>query len=131
MVLVCGPRLPKELLEVPQDQGIEVKQYVKDLYEHFAACDLAIVQAGSTTTLELTALQRPFIYFPLEGHSEQGIVIAGRLQRHQAGIRMSYAGNTEKSLAEAIVDNIGREVKYKDIPINGAYNVVQFINKLI
>ncbi|MCJ7525366.1 MAG: hypothetical protein MUP71_09125 [Candidatus Aminicenantes bacterium] len=129
MVLVCGPRLPAESLAVPPD--IEVKQFVPDLYMHFAACDLAIVQAGGTTTLELTALQRPFIYFPLEGHSEQEIVVAGRLRRHQAGMRMSYANSTAKSLAEAIIANINSHVEHKDIPLNGAYNVVQFINTLI
>jgi len=131
MVLVCGPRLPIESLKIPQTQGIEVRQYVPALYEHFAACDLAIVQAGGTTTLELTALQRPFIYFPLEGHSEQEIIVAGRLQRHQAGIRMTYTNSTDNSLAEAIIANIDSVVEYKDIPINGAYNVVQFVDKLI
>ena len=131
LVLVCGPRLPAESLDLPQDQDIEVRQYVPDLHEHFAACDLAIVQAGGTTTLELTALQRPFIYFPIEGHSEQEIVVAGRLQRYQAGMRMSYSDSTANSLAEAIIGNINSKVEYKDIPINGAYNVVQFISKLI
>jgi predicted glycosyltransferase len=131
MILVCGPRLPKETLDVPKDQDLEVRQYVPDLHEHFAACDLAVVQGGGTTTLELTALHRPFIYFPIEGHSEQEIVVAERLQRHQSGIRMSYADSTENSLSDAIVANIHSRVKYRDVPIHGAYNVVQFINKLI
>ena len=131
MVLVCGPRLPAKLLDVPQNQDLEIRQYVPDLHEHFAACDLAIVQAGGTTTLELTALQRPFIYFPLEGHSEQEIVVAGRLHRHKVGVRMSYSKSTANSLAEAIIANINSHVEYKNVPINGAYNVVQFIKKII
>jgi predicted glycosyltransferase len=131
MILVCGPRLPVESLDVPKDDGIEVRQYVPDLHEHFAACDLAIVQAGGTTTLELTALQKPFIYFPIEGHSEQEIVVAGRLQRHQVGIQMSYTHCTETSLAEAIFANINSKVKYQSMPLNGAYNVAQYINKLL
>jgi predicted glycosyltransferase len=131
MVLVCGPRLPAESLDVPQDQDLEVKQFVPGLYEHFAACDLAIVQAGGSTTLELTSLQKPFIYFPLEGHSEQEIFVAGRLQRHRVGVRMSYSNSTATSLAEEILTNINRQVKYQDIPINGAHDAVQFINKLI
>ncbi|HUU04703.1 MAG TPA: glycosyltransferase [Patescibacteria group bacterium] len=129
MVLVCGPRLPAESLTVPPE--VEVKQFVPDLYRHFAACDLAVVQAGGTTTLELTALQRPFIYFPIEGHSEQEIVVAGRLRRHKAGKAMSYAAGTPDSLAAAIVTNINGHVEYKDIPFNGACRVVQFINTLI
>lgn len=129
MVLVCGPRLPAESLAVPPD--VEVRQFVPDLYRHFAACDLAIVQAGGMTTLELTALQKPFIYFPIEGHAEQEIVVAGRLRRHQAGVRMSYAHGTAESLAEAIIGNIHGDVEYKDIPLNGAGNAVLFINTLI
>ena len=34
-----------------------------DLYRHLA-CDLAVVQGGLTTAMELTANRRPFIYFP-------------------------------------------------------------------
>ena len=128
MILVCGPRLSAESLRVPDD--IEVRQYVPALYEHFAACDLAIVQGGGTTTLELTALKRPFIYFPIEGHSEQEIVVAGRLQRHNSGIRMSYHNTNEKSLAEAIIANINTSVKYKDIPIDGAEVGVSLIGKI-
>jgi predicted glycosyltransferase len=129
MVLVCGPRLPADSLKVSQD--IERRQFVPDLYKHFAACDLAIVQAGGTTTLELTALQKPFIYFPIEGHSEQEIVVAGRLQRHKAGVRMSFSNSTAKSLAEAIIININTNVEYKNVPIEGAFNAVQFINKIV
>ena len=58
MVLICGPRLAIDELRVPGE--IEVKGYVPALYEHFAASDLAIVQGGGTTTIELTALNRPF-----------------------------------------------------------------------
>jgi predicted glycosyltransferase len=131
MILVCGPRLSAESLDVPQDQDLEVREYVPDLHEHFALSDLAIVQGGGTTTLELTALKRPFIYFPIEGHSEQEIVIAERLKRYQAGVKMSFAKTTDKSLAEAIIANMDRRVTYKDMPIDGASNVVRFIDKLI
>lgn len=58
---------------------MEVQSYVDRLYEHFAASDLAVVQAGGTTTPELTALRRPFLYFPLEEHFEQQVHVAGRL----------------------------------------------------
>jgi len=131
MVLVCGPRLDPESLDIPHGSGLEVKQYVPDLYQHFAACDLAIVQAGGTTTLELTALRKEFIYFPIEGHSEQEIVVSGRLERYEAGIKMSYSKSNENSLAEAIISNINNQVEYKHLPIKGAYNVVQFVKELI
>jgi predicted glycosyltransferase len=131
MVLVCGPRLPVDSLELPRDENLEIKQYVPELYKHFAACDLAIVQAGATTTLELTALRTPFIFFPIEGHSEQEIVVAGRLHRHKAGIKMSYSRSDEYSLAETIIDTINKPVEYETIPTGGAQNIVHFVSKLI
>lgn len=128
MVLVCGPRLPPESLKVPDD--VEVRGYVPELYQHFAACDLAIVQGGGATTLELTALRRPFIYFPLEGHCEQEIV-ASRLARHGAGIRMWYSQSSPESLAEKVISNIGREVNYPSIPTDGAQKAAQLISQLL
>lgn len=86
MILVCGPRLTANSLSIPK--GVEVKEYVPRLYEHFAASDLAIIQGGGTTTLELTALRRPFLYFPLEGHFEQQLHVAGRVARHGAGAKL-------------------------------------------
>ena len=52
-------------------RGLEVHAYVHDLYRHLAACDLAIVQGGLTTAMELAANRRPFLYFPLRHHFEQ------------------------------------------------------------
>ena len=46
------------------------------LYRHLAACDLAVVQGGLTTTMELTAVGRPFLYFPLANHFEQQLHVA-------------------------------------------------------
>ena len=64
-----------------------MRGYVPDLYRHLAACDLAVVQGGLTTTMELTAARRPFLYFPLRNHFEQNLHVAHRLDRHGAGRR--------------------------------------------
>ena len=126
MVLVCGPRLLAESLNVPKN--IQVRHYVPALYEHFAACDLAVVQGGGTTTLELTALKKPFIYFSLVGHTEQENV-SQRLQRYNAGIKMSYINTDAEMLAEAIIKNINADVNYKDVPLDGAQNGVKLLSK--
>ena len=55
----------------PRVAGVEVRRYVHGLYRHLAACDLAVVQGGLTTCMELTATGRPFLYFPLGDHFEQ------------------------------------------------------------
>ena len=129
MVLIFGPRLSIESLVVPE--GVEVRGYVPALYEHFAASDLAIVQGGGTITLELTALRRPFLYFPLTNHCEQQIHVAERLARHQAGIKMVYSQTTPEILAEKVIANLSKEVNYPPIPVNGAQKAAQLISKLL
>lgn len=129
MLLACGPRFPLSSLEVPG--GVEVRGYVPDLYKHFAASDLAIVQGGGTSTLELTALQRPFLYFPLEDHFEQQLHVAGRLARHRAGVKMVYSQTTAGSLAEAVISNFGKRVNYAPIPCTGAQKGAELIGQLL
>lgn len=129
MVVVCGPRLSPEKLQLP----IEVARrgYVPRLYEHLAACDLAIVQGGGTTTLELTALQRPFLYFPLEHHFEQRCHVAKRLERQGAGVRLEYRDTTPESLAAAVSANIGAEARYPLIATDGARKAAERLCALI
>ena len=128
MVLVCGPRIDPASVRVPP--GVEVQGYVPRLYEHFAACDVAVVQGGGTTTLELTALRRPFIYFPLEGHFEQNLVVAERLARHRAGQRLLYSKTTPGMLAEAVIGQLGREASWPPIPTDGTRRAAGLINEL-
>jgi hypothetical protein len=129
MVLVCGPRLSAEDMKVPD--GIEIKGYVPALYEHFAASDLAIVQGGGTATLELTALRRPFLYFPLTNHCEQQVHVAQRLAMHQAGLKMVYSQTTPEILAEKVIANLGKTVDYPPIPVQGAQKAAQLIGELL
>ena len=129
MVLIFGPRLSIDSVEVPD--GVEVKGYVSTLYEHFAASDLVIVQGGSTATLELTALRRPFLYFPLANHCEQQIHVAERLARHKAGIKMVYSQTTHEILAERVIANLGKNVSYPPIPVQGAQKAAQLIGELL
>ena len=125
MLLVCGPRLSSENLKVPNE--VEVKGYIPNLFEYYAACDLAVVTGGFTTTLELTALKKPFIYFPLEHHCEQQIYVKNRLERWNAGIGMSYSTTTPEELAEKIITGIETKVNYADIPVDGAKKAARYI----
>jgi predicted glycosyltransferase len=128
MVLVTGPRLASDSISaVP---GVEIKGFVPDLYLHYAACDIAIVQGGFSSTLELTALRRPFIFFPIEGHSEQEYV-AERLGRHNAGIRMDLSRTTPSSLANKVAANLNKTVSRKSLNTNGAQDAAEIINRFI
>jgi UDP:flavonoid glycosyltransferase YjiC (YdhE family) len=57
MVVVTGPRIDPASL--PTHDGLEVRAFVPQLYRHLAACDLAVVQGGLTTCMELTANRPP------------------------------------------------------------------------
>jgi hypothetical protein len=125
MVAVCGPRLSPASLQLPD--GIERRGYVPRLYEHFAACDLAIVQGGGTTTLELTALRRPFLYFPLQDHFEQRFHVAGRLARQGAGVRLEFRETTPDRLAATVLAHIAQPVHYPAIASDGAQKAAQLL----
>jgi UDP-N-acetylglucosamine:LPS N-acetylglucosamine transferase len=83
MIVVASPRIDPATL--PRHDGLEIRPYVHELYRHLAVCNLAVVQAGLTTTMELTAARRPFLYFPLAHHFEQSYHVRHRLDRYRAG----------------------------------------------
>lgn len=124
MVLVCGPRLSVDSIRAPE--GVDVRGYIPRLYEHHACADVAVGQCGASSTTELAALRTPFIYFPIEGHYEQELV-AGRLARWGAGVRMSLSNTTPEMLAEAISRECGRPVSYPPVPVDGARKAAQHI----
>lgn len=129
LILVLGPEVPFDYAKPVE--GVTVTGYLPELYKHLAAADLAIVTGGGTITLELTALQKPFLYFPLENHFEQEIAVAMRCKRHKAGIRMNYSKTTPNTLAKEVVNNIGKEVHYASIPTDGAQKAAKLIGKFI
>ncbi|MGZ4389596.1 MAG: alpha/beta fold hydrolase, partial [Gaiellaceae bacterium] len=106
MVVVAGPRIDPRSL--PSHAGLEVRAYVHELYKHLAACDLAIVQGGLTTAMELTANRRPFLSFPLRHHFEQSFHVRHRLERYRAGRVMDYETDGPAEIARAIGEAIGR-----------------------
>ena len=81
-----------------------------DLFEHHAAADLAIVQGGLTTTMELAAFRTPFLYFPLRNHFEQQLHVARRLDRLGAGVRLDYDRTVPEALGAAILEHLGKPV---------------------
>ena len=129
MVVVAGPRIDPASL--PRPAGLEVHAYVPKLYRHLAACDLAIVQGGLTTCMELTAAGRPFVYVPLRHHFEQNFHVAHRLERHGAGRRMDFDDITPDSLAEVIATEIGREVAYRPVTPDGATRAAALLADLL
>jgi predicted glycosyltransferase len=129
MVVVAGPRIdPSTLPAVP---GLEVHGYVHQLHRHLAACDLAVVHGGLTTTMELVAAKRPFLYFPLRHHFEQQFHVAHRLDRYRAGRRMEVDAATPPAIAAAIAAEIGSAVDYRDVETDGAARAAARLAELL
>jgi pimeloyl-ACP methyl ester carboxylesterase/predicted glycosyltransferase len=129
MVVVTGPRIDPGTL--PQHEGLELRAYVHQLYRHLAACDLAVVQGGLTTCMELTANRRPFLYFPLRHHFEQNFHVAHRLDRYRAGRRMDHTSSDPDAIADAIATEIGRTVNYQPVETDGAARAATLIAELV
>jgi pimeloyl-ACP methyl ester carboxylesterase/predicted glycosyltransferase len=129
MIVVAGPRIDPASL--PADEGLEIRAFVPELYRHLAACDLAVVQGGLTTSMELTANRRPFLYFPLRHHFEQNFHVRHRLNRYGAGRCMDFETETPESIARAIAEEIGREVDYEPVESDGAARAAQLIAEVL
>ena len=128
-LVVAGPRIdPRELPRVP---GVKLRGYVPDLHLHLAACDIALVQGGLTTCMELTAARVPFLYFPLRHHFEQNVHVRHRLERYGAGRCMDYATADADAIAAAMVAELQRPVAYRDVEVDGDVRAAKLLADLI
>ncbi|MBN9279914.1 MAG: alpha/beta fold hydrolase [Hyphomicrobium sp.] len=129
MILVTGPRIDPRALSAPA--GVEVRAFVPNLDRHLAACDLALVQGGLTTCMELTAAGTPFLYFPLKNHFEQNFHVAHRLDRYGAGRRMEFATTTPDMIAEAMVAALKSPVRPQPVEADGAARAARMLAELL
>jgi pimeloyl-ACP methyl ester carboxylesterase/predicted glycosyltransferase len=129
MIVVAGPRIDPQSLNAPA--GVEVRAFVPDLDRHLAACDLALVQGGLTTCMELTAAGTPFLYFPLKNHFEQNFHVAHRLDRYGAGIRMEFASSTPDMIADVMVTALKRPLQFRPVEADGAVRAARMLAGLI
>jgi predicted glycosyltransferase len=130
MVMVTGPRLDPDV--VGAREGLEVHAFVPDLYRQLSACDLAVVQGGLTTTMELTAAGRPFLYIPLRHHFEQNFHVRHRLERYGAGRCVSYEDVRDPdALADAISEAMDADVSYRPVETGGAERAAALLAELI
>ncbi|WP_315835993.1 alpha/beta fold hydrolase [Bradyrhizobium prioriisuperbiae] len=128
MIVVAGPRIDPASLGAPA--GVDVRSFEPNLDRHLAACDLALVQGGLTTCMELTAAGTPFIYFPLRNHFEQNFHVAHRLDQYRAGRRMDYATSTPDMIADAMVDVLKTPVNFKPVAADGAARAARMLAEL-
>ncbi|HSC62010.1 MAG TPA: glycosyltransferase, partial [Caldimonas sp.] len=118
MVLVAGPRVDRATL--PAHDGLDVLPYVHNLFEHLACSDLALVQGGLSTCMELVATRRPFLSFPLERHFEQCIHVTNRLHNYCADCAVRFRELSTDELAERAVAAMHAPVAYRPVETDGA-----------
>ncbi len=129
MVAVAGPRIDPASLDAPA--GVEVHGFLPDLDLHHAACDVAVVQGGLSTTMELTAAGRPFLYFPLGHHFEQQVHVRHRLERHRAGRAMDYRDADPGLIADELANVLKAPTDYLPVPADGARRAAGLVLEVI
>jgi predicted glycosyltransferase len=110
---------------------MRVAGYVHDLFKTLACCDLAVVQAGLSTTMELIANQRPFIHIPLRNHFEQSFHVANRIRRYGAPPPTTYEEATPRRLAQQMLQGLASNVAYAPVETDGAAKVARLIAPLL
>jgi pimeloyl-ACP methyl ester carboxylesterase/predicted glycosyltransferase len=129
MVAVAGPRLDPATLEPAE--GLEVRGYVHELHRLAVACDVALVQGGLATTMELVAAGRPFVSVPLEEHFEQQRHVRHRLDRHGARTWLPWPEVTADALAGAVAGALAGGVAYRPVPRDGAARAADVMAELL
>jgi pimeloyl-ACP methyl ester carboxylesterase/UDP:flavonoid glycosyltransferase YjiC (YdhE family) len=129
LLLVCGPRIDPR--EFSAGDGMRVVGYVHDLFRTLACCDLAVVQGGLSTTMELVANRRPFISIPLRDHFEQNLHVANRLRRYGAPSPTPYEDATPERLANQMRKRLRSRVTYAPVEAGGALRAAQLIAPVI
>ena len=128
-LVVTGPRIDPDT--VPRRDNVEVRGYVHELYRHLAACDVAVVQGGLTTTMELVAAQRPFVSIPLASHFEQRFHVRHRLERYGATTRLDYGDITPATLGATLAELRRSTPWYRPVDGGGAANAASLIAELL
>jgi pimeloyl-ACP methyl ester carboxylesterase/predicted glycosyltransferase len=129
MILIAGPRISPDTF--PRMDGLEVRPYVHNLFEHLACCDLALVQGGLSTCMELVATRRPFLSFPLRRHFEQCVHVRRRLANYGADRAVSYAALTPEALADRALVTMHAPVRYQPVETQGAARAAKVIAEVL
>ena len=129
-LMVTGPRLDPATL--PPTHGVSIVGFLPDLYKELAACDVAVVQGGLTTCMELTAAGTPFVYVPLRHHFEQNFHVRRRLEQYNAGRHLDYVDAAVPDLlADAVIAELSSTPKYRPVETDGAQRAAAMLSELL
>ena len=130
-VFVTGPRSIRETLA--EQPGATILGFLPDLDQHLAAADLAVVQGGLTTCMELTAqpaavplrAPAPPLRTDLPRASSPASATA------PGGISTTRRPPTGKRSATAILKEIEVEVNYRPVETGGAARAASLLAGLL
>ena len=129
-LVVAGPRIDPAGL--PTVDGATVVGYLPGLYRDLAAADLAVVQGGLTTCMELTAARTPFVHVPLRHHFEQNIHVRHRLEQYRAGRLLPYEQAADpQSLAAAVLAAQTSATEFRPVETDGAQRAAALLADLL
>jgi pimeloyl-ACP methyl ester carboxylesterase len=128
-VVVTGPRIDPASLTAPP--GVTVCGWLPDLHRLLAAADVALVQGGLTTTMELAAAGRPFVYVPLRRHFEQNIHVRHRLDRYRAGRCVPWEQADPERLATELAALLGTTPDARPVETDGAARAAALLADLL
>lgn len=128
-IVVSGPRIdPASFPPLPQ---VEFRGFEPELPVLMAAADLALVQGGLSTCMELAATGTPFLYFPLKHHFEQNVHVPRRLDAYGAGRRLAYDESTPDSIATAMIEEMGSPSQVRRVERDGAECAAAMLAQLL
>ncbi|HKW72603.1 MAG TPA: alpha/beta fold hydrolase [Candidatus Dormibacteraeota bacterium] len=129
MIAVAGPRVEPSVL--PPIDGVEVEGFLPDLNRRLAACDVALAQGGLSTTMELAAARRPFLYLPLRDHCEQNFHVRHRLDQYRAGRCMDFDQATPENVADALRSLVKEPVDFAEVESGTAQRAANLLAELL
>ena len=124
-----GPRIDPATL--PGHGRREIVGYQPDLTDILAAADIAVVQGGLTTCMELTACRTRFLYVPLRHHFEQNFHVRHRLERYRAGRSPALrVGRGPRRAGGSDLAELARDVDYLPVQTDGAARAARLLADL-
>jgi pimeloyl-ACP methyl ester carboxylesterase len=128
LLVVAGPRAP---IDERRQDGPDVRRYLPRLHEHLACADAALIQGGLSTGMEMIALRRPFVSFPLRNHFEQRFHVARRFRRYGHTEQMDYDEITPESLGDAVRRQLGAPCGYTPVAPGGAKRAAEMVARVL
>jgi hypothetical protein len=111
--------------------GVEVHAYVPDLHRHLAVCDLAVVQGGLTTTMELTADGPTVPVLPPQAPLRAAHPRPPSARAVPCGSDDGVRRATPEVIAAAIADEIDRPTAYRPVETDGAARAATALAELL